>query len=63
MAHCIVCTATNKAVIALANKNARMVWAMRARGESYKEPVVVPGVNEIVSGSGCYSSAEKTVLC
>jgi transposase len=30
------------AAIALANKMARMAWAMMARGERYKEPVAVP---------------------
>ena len=29
---------TKVAAIALANKIARMVWAMMARGERYKEP-------------------------
>ena len=29
------------AAIALANKIARMVWAMMARGERYKEPVAL----------------------
>ena len=29
------------AAIALANKMARMVWAMMARGERYKEPVAL----------------------
>jgi transposase len=32
---------TKIAAIALANKMARMVWAMMARGEHYKEPVVL----------------------
>jgi transposase len=32
---------TKVAAIALANKIARMVWAMMARGESYKEPVAL----------------------
>jgi transposase len=31
------------AAIALANKMARMVWAMMARGERYKEPVALAG--------------------
>jgi transposase len=30
---------TKIAAIALANKIARIVWAMMARGERYKEPV------------------------
>jgi len=29
------------AVIALANKIARMAWAMMAKGESYREPVAL----------------------
>ena len=29
------------AAIALANKIARMVWAMMAKGERYKEPVAL----------------------
>jgi transposase len=32
---------TKVAAIALANKIARMVWAMMARGEHYKEPVAL----------------------
>jgi transposase len=32
---------TKVAAIALANKIARMVWAMMARGKRYKEPVVL----------------------
>ena len=32
---------TKVAAIALANKMARMVWAMMARGERYKEPVAL----------------------
>ena len=35
------------AAIALANKIARMVWAMMARGERYKEPVATCAINEI----------------
>ena len=27
------------AAVALANKNARMIWAMMMRGENYREPV------------------------
>jgi transposase len=30
------------AAIALANKMARMVWAMMTRGERYKEPAALP---------------------
>ena len=32
---------TKVAAIALANKIARMVWAMMARGERYKQPVAL----------------------
>jgi transposase len=32
---------TKVAVIALANKIARMAWAMMARGERYREPVAL----------------------
>jgi len=32
---------TKIAAIALANKMARMVWAMMARGERYKEPAAL----------------------
>jgi transposase len=32
---------TKVAAIALANKIARMVWAMMAKGERYKEPVAL----------------------
>ena len=35
------CATTKVAAIALANKIARMVWAMMARGERYKEPVAL----------------------
>jgi transposase len=34
-------TSTKVAAIALANKNARMAWAMMAKGERYKEPVAL----------------------
>ncbi|MBD2750892.1 hypothetical protein IC232_30085 [Microvirga sp. BT688] len=32
--------ATKVAAVALANKMARMVWAIVAKGERYREPVV-----------------------
>ena len=32
---------TKVAAIALANKIARMAWAMMARGERYKEPIAL----------------------
>jgi transposase len=32
---------TKVAAIALANKMARMAWAMMARGDCYKEPVAL----------------------
>ena len=32
---------TKVAAIALANKIARMIWAMMSRGERYKEPVAL----------------------
>jgi len=32
--------ATKVAAVALANKMARMVWAIMARGERYREPMV-----------------------
>ena len=38
---------TKVAAIALANKLARMAWAMMARGERYKQPGRAGGVNEI----------------
>jgi transposase len=38
---------TKVAAIALANKMARMAWAMMAKGERYKEPAGACGVNEI----------------
>ena len=42
VAYGIVGAAARKvAAIALANKIARMVWAMMARGERYKEPVAL----------------------
>jgi transposase len=40
---------TKVAAIALANKIARIAWAMMARGEHYKEPRGACGVNEIAS--------------
>jgi hypothetical protein len=38
---------TKVAAIALANKLARMAWAMMARNERSKEPAATYGVNEI----------------
>ena len=32
---------TKVAAVALANKNARMIWAMMASGERYREPQIV----------------------
>jgi hypothetical protein len=30
----------NKAVVALANKNARIIWALLTRGENYRPPAI-----------------------
>jgi len=43
LAHGVIGAAgpTKVAAIALANKLARMAWAMMSRGERYKEPVAL----------------------
>jgi transposase len=33
---------TKVAAVALANKNARMAWAMMVRGEHFREPGLLP---------------------
>ena len=43
---------TKVAALALANKIARIAWAMMARGERYRETCHACGVNEIASTSG-----------
>jgi hypothetical protein len=51
---------TKVAAIALANKIARMVWAMMTRGERYKEPVALASTTNLVS-SLCADHWRKSV--
>ena len=38
----------NKAAVALANKNARIIWALLTRGENYRPP----GISVAATGTG-----------
>ena len=40
---------TKVAAIALANKLARMAWAMMARGECYRNPVALAGYDDEIA--------------
>lgn len=41
----------NKAVVALANKNARIIWALLTRGENYRLPAIAISQAAPASGS------------
>jgi hypothetical protein len=41
---CVFTPALTVAAVALANKNARIVWALLRHGGTYKKPVTVPAV-------------------
>ena len=48
---------TKVAAIALANKMARMAWAMMTRGERYKEPVALAAAGRRPGGSALHGLA------